>query len=299
MPLRCRNHRRLARAGGGGAVRDAAARGSRRARDQDRAAGRRRLRARLRHHRQRPVELLRLAESIEGIAHARSEAAGRRATSSRGCSSAPTCSCRTSRPAPPTGSARPPAELRARYPRLIVCNVSGYGSSGPYAREEGVRPAGAERGRPALDHRDRRSRRRGSASRSPTSPPGMYAYSGILTALLARATTGRGATVDVSLFDALGEWMGCAGVLHGLRRRAAAAQRPGPRVDRAVRSVRDRRRRPGLSRHPERARVDAVLRGRAAASRTSPTTRGSARTRCASRIGRRCTTAIESRRSPR
>jgi len=36
---------------------------------------------------------------------------------------------------------------------------------------------------------------------------GMYAYSGILTALLARATTGTGTVVDVSLFDALGEWM--------------------------------------------------------------------------------------------
>jgi itaconate CoA-transferase len=37
---------------------------------------------------------------------------------------------------------------------------------------------------------------------------GMYAYSGILAALLARTTTGAGTTVDVSLFDALGEWMG-------------------------------------------------------------------------------------------
>src|SRR4029077_4487470 len=37
---------------------------------------------------------------------------------------------------------------------------------------------------------------------------GMYAYSGILTALLARSTSGEGASLDVSLFDALGEWMG-------------------------------------------------------------------------------------------
>jgi itaconate CoA-transferase len=35
----------------------------------------------------------------------------------------------------------------------------------------------------------------------------MYAYSGILTALLTRTTTGRGVAIDVSLFDALGEWM--------------------------------------------------------------------------------------------
>ena len=36
---------------------------------------------------------------------------------------------------------------------------------------------------------------------------GMYAYSGILTALFARTQTGEGATLDVSLFDALAEWM--------------------------------------------------------------------------------------------
>jgi crotonobetainyl-CoA:carnitine CoA-transferase CaiB-like acyl-CoA transferase len=39
---------------------------------------------------------------------------------------------------------------------------------------------------------------------------GMYAYSGILTALVARGTTGHGTAIDVSLFDALGEWMGYA-----------------------------------------------------------------------------------------
>src|SRR5688572_2607736 len=37
---------------------------------------------------------------------------------------------------------------------------------------------------------------------------GMYAYSGILTALLVRKDTGEGAVVDVALFDTLGEWMG-------------------------------------------------------------------------------------------
>src|SRR5881628_2284682 len=36
---------------------------------------------------------------------------------------------------------------------------------------------------------------------------GMYAYSGILTALLARTATGVGASLEVSLFDALTEWM--------------------------------------------------------------------------------------------
>lgn len=36
---------------------------------------------------------------------------------------------------------------------------------------------------------------------------GMYAYSGILATLLQRASTGRGTAVEVSLFDALAEWM--------------------------------------------------------------------------------------------
>uniref|UniRef100_UPI003979C689 CoA transferase n=1 Tax=Salmonella sp. SAL4446 TaxID=3159901 RepID=UPI003979C689 len=39
---------------------------------------------------------------------------------------------------------------------------------------------------------------------------GMYAYSGILTALLQRQRTGRGTALEVSLFEALGEWMGYA-----------------------------------------------------------------------------------------
>ena len=36
----------------------------------------------------------------------------------------------------------------------------------------------------------------------------MYAYSGILAALLRRGRTGEGTTLEVSLFEALGEWMG-------------------------------------------------------------------------------------------
>src|SRR5207253_2760836 len=57
---------------------EAAARGSWRALDQDRTARRLRLRARLRHGGQRAVELFRLAEPLQGIADARSQAASRR-----------------------------------------------------------------------------------------------------------------------------------------------------------------------------------------------------------------------------
>jgi crotonobetainyl-CoA:carnitine CoA-transferase CaiB-like acyl-CoA transferase len=99
-----------------------------------------------------------------------------------------------------------PADLRARFPNLIVCSVSGYGTSGPYAD------------RKAYDLLVQSEAGLVSVTGSPDEPAkagisvadiaaGMYAYSGILTALIARASHGRGAAVEVSLFDALGEWM--------------------------------------------------------------------------------------------
>ena len=107
-----RHHRRLHRTGRGGAVRDAAARRSRRARDQDRAARRRRLRARLRQDGQGAVELLRLAESIEGVADARSEAA-RAATDVLGAAAR---TRRRVRPEPRAGRRR-----TARHRRRRLC----------------------------------------------------------------------------------------------------------------------------------------------------------------------------------
>ena len=100
-----------------------------------------------------------------------------------------------------------PSALRDRHPRLVVCNVSGYGSSGPYARKK------------AYDLLVQSEVGLVSITGSPEAPArvgisiadiaaGMYAYSGILTALLARTATGHGTSLDVSLFDALGEWMG-------------------------------------------------------------------------------------------
>ncbi|HEX5071245.1 MAG TPA: CaiB/BaiF CoA-transferase family protein [Vicinamibacterales bacterium] len=100
-----------------------------------------------------------------------------------------------------------PASLRARYPALIVCTVSGYGTSGPYAD------------RKAYDLLVQSEAGLLSLTGTPAAPAkvgisvadiaaGMYAYSGILAALYARASHGRGAAVDVSLFDALAEWMG-------------------------------------------------------------------------------------------
>lgn len=96
--------------------------------------------------------------------------------------------------------------LRERFPSLIPCSISGYGSTGPWA------------GRKAYDLLVQCQTGLVSLTGSPEQPArvgvsvadiaaGMYAYSGILTALLTRATTGVTRAVEVSLFEALAEWM--------------------------------------------------------------------------------------------
>lgn len=99
-----------------------------------------------------------------------------------------------------------PAALRAGNPRLITCSVSGYGSSGPY------------RDKKAYDLLIQCETGLVSITGTPESPAktgisaadisaGMYAFSGILTALYQRERTGEGAELDISLFESLGEWM--------------------------------------------------------------------------------------------
>jgi itaconate CoA-transferase len=97
--------------------------------------------------------------------------------------------------------------LRERQPALIWCGISGYGPSGPYAGKKaydllvqceagvlsvtGTEEAPSKAGIPVADI-----------------AAGMYAFSSILAALLRRARTGEGATLDITMFEALGEWMG-------------------------------------------------------------------------------------------
>ena len=98
-------------------------------------------------------------------------------------------------------------ELRNRHPRLIVCNVSGYGTSGPYAQKKAYDLlVQGEVGLISITGTDEAPAKVGISVADIAA--GMYAYSGVLTALYAREKNGRGATLDVSLFDALGEWMG-------------------------------------------------------------------------------------------
>jgi itaconate CoA-transferase len=100
-----------------------------------------------------------------------------------------------------------PKELQEKYPQLIICNISGYGKTGPY------------RDKKAYDLLIQCEAGFVSITGTPDTPSksgisiadicaGMYAYSGILTALLQRKTTGKGAILEISMLEALAEWMG-------------------------------------------------------------------------------------------
>jgi formyl-CoA transferase len=97
--------------------------------------------------------------------------------------------------------------LHARYPRLVVCDISGYGGDGPY------------RDKKAYDLLIQSEAAFLSITGTPDEPSkagvsiadiaaGMYAYTGILSALLQRGLTGEGSHVEISMLEALGEWMG-------------------------------------------------------------------------------------------
>ena len=97
--------------------------------------------------------------------------------------------------------------LRAANPRLIVCNVSGYGTSGPYASKKAYDLLiQSEVGVVSITGTEETPSRVGISIADIAA--GMYAYTGVLTALLQRHSTGAGTTIEVSLFDALAEWMG-------------------------------------------------------------------------------------------
>ncbi len=99
------------------------------------------------------------------------------------------------------------ARLRAKYPQLIWCGISGYGPAGPYADKKaydllvqceagllsvtGTPGQAAKAGIPVADI-----------------AAGMYALSSILAALYRRTREGVGATLDITMFESLGEWMG-------------------------------------------------------------------------------------------
>jgi itaconate CoA-transferase len=97
-------------------------------------------------------------------------------------------------------------DLRERHPRLIVCGISGYGTTGPYRDKKAYDLlVQCETGLVSITGTPETPSKVGIAAADIAA--GMYAYSGILTALYVRERTGEGAAFEVSLFEALGEWM--------------------------------------------------------------------------------------------
>jgi itaconate CoA-transferase len=97
-------------------------------------------------------------------------------------------------------------QLRRAHPRLIICSISGYGEDGPYAA------------RKAYDMLIQAESGLASVTGSPDAPArvgvsvcdvaaGMNAYEAILEALIARDKSGDGATISISMFDAMADWM--------------------------------------------------------------------------------------------
>ena len=97
--------------------------------------------------------------------------------------------------------------LQAHNPQLIVCDISGYGSDGPY------------RDKKAYDLLIQSEAGFLSVTGTPETPSksgisvadiaaGMYAFTSIQSALLLRAKTGEGSHIDVSMLEAMSEWMG-------------------------------------------------------------------------------------------
>jgi len=99
------------------------------------------------------------------------------------------------------------AELRERHPRLVHCSISGYGSGGPYTDKKAYDLlVQCESGLVSITGSEEEPSKVGISVADIAA--GMYAYSGVLSALLRRERSGEGATVEVSMLEALAEWMG-------------------------------------------------------------------------------------------
>ncbi|MGI5430240.1 CaiB/BaiF CoA transferase family protein [Streptomyces sp. CA-179760] len=97
--------------------------------------------------------------------------------------------------------------VTSHRPGLIPCTISGYGTTGPWAdRKAYDLLVQCQTGLVSLTGTPEGTARTGISVADIAA--GMYAYSGVLTALYTRATTGEAHPVEVSLFEALAEWMG-------------------------------------------------------------------------------------------
>ncbi|MFF8595472.1 CaiB/BaiF CoA transferase family protein [Streptomyces sp. NPDC015220] len=99
------------------------------------------------------------------------------------------------------------ATLCAAHPRLIAVDISGYGSAGPYADKRAYDMlVQCEAGLVSVTGTPEQPVKAGIPAADIAAA--MYAFSGVLAALVRRGTTGRGGPVEVSMLEALAEWMG-------------------------------------------------------------------------------------------
>lgn len=97
--------------------------------------------------------------------------------------------------------------LRERDPRLITCDISGYGRGGEYGDKKAYDLLiQCEAGLVSITGTPEQPSKVGLSIADICT--GMYAYSGVLTALLDRERTGVGTALEISMLEALGEWMG-------------------------------------------------------------------------------------------
>lgn len=99
-------------------------------------------------------------------------------------------------------------DLHARFPRLVVCDISGYGAGGPYEQKKAydllIQSEGgflSVTGGPGEEQMAK------AGNSIADIAAGMYAYTGVLSALMLREKTGEGSHVDVSMLESLVEWM--------------------------------------------------------------------------------------------
>jgi itaconate CoA-transferase len=97
--------------------------------------------------------------------------------------------------------------LRPRWPRLVLCDISGYGDAGPY-RDRKAYDLLVQAEAAVLSITGTPEQRAKTGLSVADIAAGMYAFSGVLAALYERERTGRGRRVEVTMLESLAEWMG-------------------------------------------------------------------------------------------
>ena len=97
--------------------------------------------------------------------------------------------------------------LHEKYPQLIVCDISGYGTGGSYEQKKAYDLLiQSESGFVSVTGSGEDMAKAGCSIADISA--GMYAYTNILSALILRGKTGKGSHIDVSMLESMVEWMG-------------------------------------------------------------------------------------------